>query len=170
VYLSHYRTQQKSLERATAMRLMEVMLGPDRRFLDPCPEEVAALTLAPARRAVQAQLFTDNLEVTIVGDLAGVDMDAHLLQYLGTVQRLSPPQAEEQELVLNLTVRLSLCPPLCLPRCVLPHCVSPLDRCRRGTSGASSGCTCRTQTSARARTWRDPHPTAGPSYPPQPCR
>lgn len=30
VYLSHYRTQQKSLERATAMRLMEVMLGPVR--------------------------------------------------------------------------------------------------------------------------------------------
>jgi predicted Zn-dependent peptidase len=76
----------------------------DRRFLDPCPEEVAALTLEHARQAVQAQLGMDNLEVTIVGDIAGVDLDTYLLQYLGTVDAQSPPQTAEHALRLNLTV------------------------------------------------------------------
>ena len=31
-YLSHYRSLSKSLERATADRILEAMLGPDRRF------------------------------------------------------------------------------------------------------------------------------------------
>ena len=101
MYLSHYRSLSKSLERATADRIMQArawrarawragscggvqlacarasppsrapappaapqaMTGPDRRFRDPSPEEVGALTLEGMLDAVMAQLHAGNLEV-----------------------------------------------------------------------------------------------------------
>lgn len=45
IYLSHYRSLPKSLERATADRLLATMLGDDCRFRDVNPEEIEALTL-----------------------------------------------------------------------------------------------------------------------------
>ena len=45
IYLSHYRSLPKSLERATADRLIGTMLGDDRRFRDAKPHEIEALTL-----------------------------------------------------------------------------------------------------------------------------
>ena len=63
LYLSHYRALPKSLERATGDRLLGAMLGPDRRFRDPAPEEIAALTLEGMQQAVMAQLHAGNLEV-----------------------------------------------------------------------------------------------------------
>ena len=62
-YLSHYRSLSKSLERATADRILEAMLGPDRRFRDPSPEEIAALDLEGMRLAVMRQIHAGNVEV-----------------------------------------------------------------------------------------------------------
>lgn len=88
--------------------LSQAMLGPDRRFLDPSPEEVAALTLEAAREAVQAQLLTENLEVSIVGDFDPTQLDQHLLAYLGTVRTPAAAEAAraavESPLLLNLGI------------------------------------------------------------------
>lgn len=39
------------------------MMGEDRRFRDPSPEEISALTLEGMREAVMAQLHAGNIEV-----------------------------------------------------------------------------------------------------------
>jgi hypothetical protein len=41
----------------------------DRRFRDPSPEEIEALTLDAMRDSIMSQLRPDNLEVSIVGDV-----------------------------------------------------------------------------------------------------
>jgi predicted Zn-dependent peptidase len=86
MYLSHYRSLDKSLERATADRIMAAMFGADRRFRDPTPEEIDALSLEGMRAAVSAQLLAGNLEVSVVGDVDPVELEEGLLKYIGTVQ------------------------------------------------------------------------------------
>eukprot|EP00887_Chlorella_sp_A99_P001378 scaffold8.g1378.t1 len=93
MYLSHFRSLPKSLERATADRIMAAMFGPDRRFRDPSPEEVSALTLEGMREAVMAQLHAGNLEVSVVGDFDEEELEQCLLQYVGTVRRRPPAAA-----------------------------------------------------------------------------
>lgn len=56
-----------------------------RRFRDPNPEEIEALTLEGMREAVMTQLHPSNIEINIVGDIAGADVDDVVLKYLGTV-------------------------------------------------------------------------------------
>lgn len=85
MYLSHYRSLPKSLERATADRIMTAMMGPDRRFRDPSTEEIAELTLDGMRQAVMAQLHAGNLEVSVVGDVELEELETAVLKYLGTV-------------------------------------------------------------------------------------
>jgi hypothetical protein len=53
----------KNLERASGERIMSVLLGGDRRFAEPSPEELDALTLDGMRDAVMRQLHASNLEV-----------------------------------------------------------------------------------------------------------
>ena len=65
---------------------MASMFGGDRRFRDPSPEEVAALTLEGMREAVMAQLHAGSLEVSVVGDFDEEELEGCLLQYMGTVQ------------------------------------------------------------------------------------
>uniref|UniRef100_A0A061SA19 Insulinase (Peptidase family m16) family protein isoform 2 n=1 Tax=Tetraselmis sp. GSL018 TaxID=582737 RepID=A0A061SA19_9CHLO len=89
IFLSHYRSLPKSLERATADRLIGVMLGNDRRFMDANPQEIEALTLEGMRRTVMDQIVTSNLEISIVGDFDESSLDDKLLKYLGTI----PPSA-----------------------------------------------------------------------------
>ncbi|KAK3240438.1 hypothetical protein CYMTET_49716 [Cymbomonas tetramitiformis] len=108
LYLNHYRAQQKSLERATAAKLMDAMLSRDRRFLDPTPEEVSMLTLDGVRDMVQAQLFGGNLEISIVGDFDEAEVEECVLNFLGTI-RSGPPQLTnssppEAPIELNLSV------------------------------------------------------------------
>ena len=45
------------------------MLGPDRRFRDPSPEEIAALDLEGMRTAVMRQIHAGNVEVRAGGRL-----------------------------------------------------------------------------------------------------
>eukprot|EP00271_Cylindrocystis_brebissonii_P022866 TRINITY_DN898_c0_g1_i1.p1 TRINITY_DN898_c0_g1~~TRINITY_DN898_c0_g1_i1.p1 ORF type:complete len:1519 (-),score=355.87 TRINITY_DN898_c0_g1_i1:1045-5601(-) len=85
MYLSHFRAIPKSLERATAHRLMRAMFGGDQRFTDPTPEAIQRLTLEEVKEAVLKQLFCGHLEVSIVGDFAEEDVEAYVLEYLGTV-------------------------------------------------------------------------------------
>ena len=68
MYVSHYRALPKSLERATADKIMGAMLGEDRRFRDPSSDEIAAFTLDAMKEDVMAQLHAGNLEISIVGD------------------------------------------------------------------------------------------------------
>lgn len=49
MFVSHYRSTEKSLERATANRIMNVMIRDDRRFRDPTPEDVESLDLGELR-------------------------------------------------------------------------------------------------------------------------
>ena len=63
-----------------------------RRFRDPNPEEIEALTLEGMREAVMAQLHPGNIEINIVGDIAGADVDEVVLKYLGTVSPREPAQ------------------------------------------------------------------------------
>eukprot|EP00898_Chlorokybus_atmophyticus_P002810 jgi/Chlat1/352/Chrsp10S01473 len=86
LYASHWRGIPKSLERATANRLMRAMFGGDGRLLDPSPSEVAALTLEGVQRAVMEQLVTDNVEIDIVGDFDPAELERCILTYLGTVK------------------------------------------------------------------------------------
>lgn len=72
LYLSHFRAMPKSLERATANRLMRAMLGSDEtRFTEPSVEALQKLTLDVARTAVMKQLVTSNMEVlSLLTDLS----------------------------------------------------------------------------------------------------
>ena len=63
-----------------------------RRFRDPNPEEIKALTLEGMREAVMSQLHPSNIEINIVGDIAGADVDNVVLRYLGTVSPREPAQ------------------------------------------------------------------------------
>ncbi|CAL8466878.1 g6414 [Coccomyxa elongata] len=92
MYLSHYKSLNKGLERATADRVMSCMLGPDRRFRDANPEEIEALTLEGMREAVMAQLNPANIEINLVGDIDPAEVDDVVLRYLGTVAPRDPPQ------------------------------------------------------------------------------
>lgn len=86
MYISHFRALPKSLERATVDRIMEAMLGPDRRFRDPSVEEIEALTLSGMEKGVMRQLRAlDRVEVSIVGDVDLKEAEDAVLSYLGTV-------------------------------------------------------------------------------------
>ncbi|KAG7669392.1 hypothetical protein Ndes2526B_g05713 [Nannochloris sp. 'desiccata'] len=117
MYLSHYRSLPKSLERATADRIMAAMMGPDRRFRDPSTEEIESLTLEGMRVAVMEQLHAGNLEVSVVGDIELEELEEAVLMYLGTVQAKSgelnlatagqpamicSPEPEERHMVWHL--------------------------------------------------------------------
>ena len=73
-----------------------------RRFRDPNPEEIEALTLEGMREAVMAQLHPSNIEINIVGDIAGADVDDVVLKYLGTVSPREPaePQTAQPPVIL----------------------------------------------------------------------
>lgn len=83
VLASSVRSTGKSLERASCDRILNVMLGPDRRLRDPSPEEIEALTLEGCARLVQSQLFTGNLEVSVVGDFDAAELETLVLQVRG---------------------------------------------------------------------------------------
>ncbi|XP_026658146.2 stromal processing peptidase, chloroplastic isoform X1 [Phoenix dactylifera] len=85
LYLSHYRSIPKSLERSTAHKLMLAMLNGDERFVEPTPESLQKLTLQLVRDAVMNQFVGDNMEVSIVGDFTEDDIESCILDYLGTV-------------------------------------------------------------------------------------
>lgn len=63
LYLSSVRSVGKSLERASTDRILEAMLGSDRRFRDPTAEETEALTLEGVKKEVEKQLHPANIEV-----------------------------------------------------------------------------------------------------------
>lgn len=63
LYLTYYRAMPKSLERATANRLMRTMLGGEGRFVEPSPQALQNLTLAIVKTAVLQQLVTQDMEV-----------------------------------------------------------------------------------------------------------
>ena len=55
LYLSYYRSIPKSLERATAHKLMTAMLNGDERFIEPTPQSLQNLTLKSVKDAVMNQ-------------------------------------------------------------------------------------------------------------------
>jgi len=97
LYLSHYRAMPKSLERATAHRLMRAMFNSEERFIEPSPEAIEKLTLPIVREAVMKQLVPSNMEVCVVGDFTESEVESCLLDYLGTVN----PSSDEHKLDLG---------------------------------------------------------------------
>ncbi|KAK6914416.1 Peptidase M16, C-terminal [Dillenia turbinata] len=85
LYLSYYRSIPKSLERATAHKLMLAMLNGDERFVEPTPQSLQNLKLTSVKDAVMDQFRGDNMEVSIVGDFSEEDIESCILDYLGTV-------------------------------------------------------------------------------------
>eukprot|EP00249_Psilotum_nudum_P024970 c29336_g1_i1 orf=853-4701(-) len=104
LYLSYYRAMPKSLERATAYRMMRAMLDGEERFIEPSPHSIQQLTLPIVKDAVMQQLVTDNMEVSVVGDFTEQEVESYLLDYLGTVAPLQmyPESVEnEQPVIIN---------------------------------------------------------------------
>lgn len=63
-----------------------------RRFRDPTPEEINALTLEGMRQAVMNMLHPQNVEINITGDFDPTELKKLALMYLGTVSpRPHPP-------------------------------------------------------------------------------
>eukprot|EP00245_Coleochaete_scutata_P005274 TRINITY_DN18712_c0_g1_i1.p1 TRINITY_DN18712_c0_g1~~TRINITY_DN18712_c0_g1_i1.p1 ORF type:complete len:1369 (+),score=265.63 TRINITY_DN18712_c0_g1_i1:154-4260(+) len=85
LYLTHFRSLPKSLERSTAHRLMREMFASDQRFIEPSPDAIEKLTLPRVKDAVMRQLVTGNIEVSIVGDFSEDEVERCLLEYLGTI-------------------------------------------------------------------------------------
>jgi predicted Zn-dependent peptidase len=85
LYLSHYHAMPKSLERATAHRLMRAMFNGEERFIEPSPQAIEKLTLPVVREAVMQQLVPSNMEVCVVGDFSEEEVESCLLDYLGTL-------------------------------------------------------------------------------------
>ncbi|CAA0811234.1 Insulinase (Peptidase family M16) family protein [Striga hermonthica] len=86
-YLSYYRSIPKSIERATAHKLIVDMLNEDERFVEPTPHSLQQLTLEQVKDAVMSQFVCDNMEVSIVGDFSEEDVESCILEYLGTARR-----------------------------------------------------------------------------------
>ncbi|XP_037492407.1 stromal processing peptidase, chloroplastic [Jatropha curcas] len=85
LYLSYYRSIPKSLERATAHKLMKAMLNGDERFVEPTPQSLQNLTLKSVKDAVMNQFVGGNMEVSIVGDFSREEIESCIIDYLGTV-------------------------------------------------------------------------------------
>lgn len=85
LYSAHYRGIWKSLERATAHRLMRAMFPLDERLMDPRPGGVEGFELEGLREAVMSQLKSGALEVSLVGDFSEEEVERCLLDFLGTV-------------------------------------------------------------------------------------
>ncbi|CAK9190868.1 unnamed protein product [Sphagnum troendelagicum] len=85
LYLSHYHAMPKTLERATAHRLMRAMFNGEERFIEPSPQAIEKLTLPVVREAVMQQLVPSNMEVCVVGDFSEEEVESCLLDYLGTL-------------------------------------------------------------------------------------
>lgn len=63
-----------------------------RRFRDPTPEEIDALTLEGMRESVMNMLHPENVEINITGDFDPAELKQLALTYLGTVApRPQPP-------------------------------------------------------------------------------
>ncbi|KAJ6880296.1 hypothetical protein NC652_033591 [Populus alba x Populus x berolinensis] len=86
LYLSYYRSIPKSLERATAHKLMTAMLNGDERFIEPTPQSLQNLTLKSVKDAVMNQFVGGNMEVSIVGDFSEEEIESCIIDYLGTVR------------------------------------------------------------------------------------
>ena len=108
-HLTASRTVSKSLERAAKAVLVTAMLGNDRRFCDPSEEELGALTLEGVRDAVAAQFAQGPLELNVVGDFDGDQLDDLVLRLLGTVQ-LPAPSAEAAAAVVAAQASLEVVP------------------------------------------------------------
>uniref|UniRef100_A0A6U0W9G0 Mitochondrial processing peptidase n=1 Tax=Polytomella parva TaxID=51329 RepID=A0A6U0W9G0_9CHLO len=90
-FLTGQKLTQKSLERASVERVMSAMLGPDRCFRDPTPEELQALTLDGIKQRLSSLMHTGNMEVEVVGDFDPRQLEEYLLTYLGTVRPQPSP-------------------------------------------------------------------------------
>ncbi len=62
-----------------------------RRFRDPTPEEIQALSLDGMRKAVMDMLHPENVEINITGDFDPLELESLVLRYLGTVAPRSTP-------------------------------------------------------------------------------
>ena len=62
-----------------------------RRFRDPTPEEIQALTLEGMRNAVMSMLHPENVEIDIAGDFEPAELVDLVHKYLGTVGPRSQP-------------------------------------------------------------------------------
>lgn len=83
LYLSYYRSIPKSLERATAHKLMTAMLNGDERFVEPTPQSLQNLTLNSVKDAVMNQFVGGNMEVhnyllLTLNIISGYKMSCHL--------------------------------------------------------------------------------------------
>ncbi|CAI0397673.1 unnamed protein product [Linum tenue] len=96
LYLSYYRSIPKSLERATAHKLMTAMLNGDERFIEPSPQSLQNLNLDSVKDAVMNQFVGDNMEVSIVGDFTEEEIESSIIDFLGTVRVTGSSSSQKQ--------------------------------------------------------------------------
>ncbi|CAM9642158.1 unnamed protein product [Chrysoparadoxa australica] len=85
----------KSLEGASTELLMKKVSGDDKRFMSVHLDDMLALTLDQVKSAIQSQLTTDCMEVTLVGDFDRSEAETFVLNYLGTIPASSrSPETE----------------------------------------------------------------------------
>lgn len=94
LYLSHYRSLPKSLERFTAHTLMKAMFRNDQRLIEPNPTAISELTLPAVKEAVLNQLLSGELELSIVGDFSEEEVEKYLLDYMATITSFRGSTAE----------------------------------------------------------------------------
>ncbi|CAL1404357.1 unnamed protein product [Linum trigynum] len=96
LYLSYYRSIPKSLERATAHKLMTAMLNGDERFIEPSPQSLQDLKLDSVKDAVMNQFVGDNMEVSIVGDFTEEEIESSIIDFLGTVRATGNSSSQKE--------------------------------------------------------------------------
>ncbi|KAK9797772.1 hypothetical protein WJX73_010222 [Symbiochloris irregularis] len=89
-FIAFHRSLAMSLDRGCSERVMNLMLGPDRRMHNLNYEAIDALELEPMRQTIMALLHPQNLQVQVVGDFDPATLEQMVLQYLGTVWRPQP--------------------------------------------------------------------------------
>jgi len=94
-FLSSIKSTGKSLERASGERIMNAMLGgPEiRRFREPTPEELDALTLEGCQKAFKSLFHPGNLELSVVGDFEPAELEHNVLRFVGSLPPLPPQEA-----------------------------------------------------------------------------
>ena len=77
------------------------MLRTCRRFQDPTPEDIEALSLEGCQQVLDSILHAANLEISVVGDIDQAELDDLALKYLGTVAAREAPKREEAPIMLQ---------------------------------------------------------------------
>ncbi|GAB5364624.1 hypothetical protein AAMO2058_000985700 [Amorphochlora amoebiformis] len=102
LFNSNYDVITKSLEMQTADMLVRAVANDDARFWGPPPEVINNLSIEVVQKELEAQLCTENLEVSIVGDFDLKELEASVLKYLGSIPAKKAPTPLYQPDIIHI--------------------------------------------------------------------